>query len=212
MVTENSDIDLIVVYEQPLTTYREKLRWNGWLLDTFVFDAEAIHGSMILARNNGNSVLAHSIKNAEIISLSDSSLMERIRHLSIRIADAPPLARSLENQRQLLTGLIDDFGGLNDAQSKIFVLSEIFHSLIDIILSKYGESGGSKRYAARLLRAKDPQLLDALAGSYEDAIGGSPDGFVTLAKATLHIAGGELREGFRMKLPETLRIPIDCVG
>lgn len=205
----HSDIDLVVIYEEPISIYREKVRWEGSLFDTFVYDTEALHGAMVIARSNGNAVLAQSIRHAEILGASGSPPMEKLRDIATRIANAPPLARSLQNQRQLLTSMIDDFSELQEPRAKVFVLADVFQCLIDIVMSKYGEMGGTKRYAAKLLSAKDPKLLEMLADAYKEALNGNAERLLAIAQATLTIAGGELRDGFRMKLPEALRIPID---
>ena len=207
-----SDIDLVVVYEEPVAIYREKARWDGSLFDTFVYDGEALHGAMVIARNNGNAVLAQSIRNADILGVSmlhAVPALEKIRGIAARLANAPPLARSLQNQRQLLTSMLDDLRAIDAARDRVFVLTDVFQCLIDIVMSKYGEMGGTKRYAARLLADKDPQLLEMLADSYREAVNGDAQRLLHIAQATLAIAGGELREGFRMKLPESLRIPLD---
>lgn len=204
-----SDIDLIILYINPVSVKRNIVEWHGQIMDTFIYDAEALHGAMILARANGNTVLAQCIGSARIINAQAEAVLNKLQAIANRITQAPVLPRTLVTLRYQLQTLTDDLRVAEDSSERLFVASDVFDTILEILMTKYGALGGAKRFAMKRLKREDPEFFRMFVSAYENAVNGSIEQFLSLAENVILITGGQLRYPVEIKLPEGLRIPMD---
>jgi predicted nucleotidyltransferase len=203
----NSDVDLIVVFDKPIAPYREKVKFSGLLFDVLVYDKEALNGAIHSARLSGSWVLISAIRTAKVLPI-DCPATKLLKINAERLQKAGPLIRSLDNDRQLITGMIDDLEACTDAAERTSLCVELYKAIMDALMTMHGSGGSSRREAVRTMKSKDEKLLRTMQEHFCSTVTGENMKFIALASAILSRLGGPLREGFHSQLPEAIRIPL----
>ena len=202
-----SDVDLIIVVAPPAISYREKLEINGLVFDIFVYDFEALNGAMYISRISGTLILASSVASSVVIS-NNESISSGLRRTANVVLKSGPLSRNFDDERQHLTNLLDDLIYCNDQGERTYILVEIFRAISDILCKSFNNGGVTGKIAARVIYKEKPILFNQLVKSFRDAISGDHVMIRSFSSAILHQYGGLLRQGFKTRLPEVIRIPL----
>ncbi len=107
----NSDLDLVVVFENLPNAWRESFYFSGFPVEAFVYDPETLN-YFITEREwkSGVCVMAQMV--SEGIEVPESSdFSQNLKQLAASVIEARPLKLNEENLRQLrynITNLIDD--------------------------------------------------------------------------------------------------------
>ncbi|MER6949910.1 cupin domain-containing protein [Nonomuraea sp. NPDC000554] len=193
--TATSDLDVVVVLDGPVTSYRESLRWRGWPVELFVnnpislsarLDADFARGRPSLPRMCADGVVL-----ADRTGGTATTLQEALR---ARLEAGPPLPATgdLERARYALTDLLDDLSGATDPGEQAFIRWELVQDTARLALTAAGHWHGGGKWLLRELRAHDPALAADLLAAAED-----PVRLAAVAVSVLDRAGGRLWEGYR---------------
>jgi predicted nucleotidyltransferase len=204
---ENSDIDLIIVYKSAISPFRQKFVSDGFLFDVFVYDIETLNGALHQARVNGQFVTVAAVVHSETYP-APTPESKLIKNIAERVMSAGYLFTNRVFFRQYMTNIIDDLFE-NDIDHEIVMLSiELYKSIVEFTLINSGFGVCSRKHAAQTLNHTDSQFHQELNLSLRTAINGNPAAIIVLGKKVLDILGGPLSDGFKMTLPEIVRMPL----
>lgn len=205
--TATSDVDLIVVFEDPCRSYREKFVFQGFLFDVFVYDAQSLHGAIAATSRHGQF--------GNINALLSATTLPHPTPLSLALTQAAALARTNGFKlpdtaffRQYLSNAIDDLLGQPSRGEITMLAVDLYKTLVELVLIDAGHGVCNRKHASRLLSQVDPGLHRQLDGALGAAVGGDVAPIVALARTVLQRFGGELRAGFRMPMDGLPRLPI----
>ena len=205
-----SDIDVIVVYREPIQCFREKVNYRGALFDVFVYDLESINTHIHMARSGGNATMLEIILTAHPLPLQTKDF-ELLQHAAHRIKSLPPLAQDTTSVRQYLTSCIDDLKSSSDSLESKAIAIEIYRVIEDAILMAIGSGGFRKKYAARAIKSHDTEYYTRTLDALKKSLDGENEQIISVGEELLEQFGGELREGYFRSLPEVVRMPLPVI-
>jgi predicted nucleotidyltransferase len=209
-MTEYSDIDVMVIYDEPVRSFREVKRWRGHLIDAWIYDVETLNGMIHMARRNRNQVILEIVLSAEAIP-TPSAKFKLLQLAARRIREAGPLIEDIADYRHVLTGLIDDLRVARNQEEIASIAVELYSLIQNIILFMIGAGGFKKRHAVHSFRRHDPEFFCELGGALRSALFGESDKLINCSIGFLTQLGGELRENYKVAIPDSVRIPLPLV-
>lgn len=202
--TATSDLDLVIVADEPDLPYRESFHELGWPIETFVHSRQSLLAYFISdARRRRPSLPAMC---AEGVVLADSAgiAAELQRHARDLLERGPePLTPAeIASARYGVTDLLDDFVGCTSREEGVFIAHDLGAASADLILSLNRCWLGTGKWLHRALRRHDPTLAQELAGALlVYARSGDKNPLIAFAERALAPAGGRLFESYRAKGP-----------
>lgn len=202
-----SDIDLFILFREPIHPFREKKLFNGRLFDIIVYDFETLNGLVHLARRGDDTVILEIVTSARVlpVELPETQYLKRA---ALAVRRLPPIMQDVMDWRQYLTGVCDDIRASGCSAEMSLLSVELFRTIIKLVLQILGSGGYRKRQAIAVLRNYDPAYLEKLNLALTTALGGAPEKLIECAEQLLEQLGGPLSDGFRMRLQDTIRIPL----
>ena len=205
--TARSDIDLLVIYEEPISQYRHKEEFKGRLFDTFIYDIESVNGLIHLARSGGDFIVINSILGSITVP-QESEASRCLRETARLLKKSGEPIRNLTRDRQHLTSLVEGLEHERDADLVTVLASELLTSVFSTALRIHGEGGVGRREMVHLLRERDPQLCQALLGAYKSIPADGSAALVAMAWKFIDTIGGPLRAPYKASLPNIVRMPL----
>lgn len=203
-----SDVDIIVVFEEPISPFREKVLHEGRLFDVFLYDQESLHGALHMGRSENNFILVDSVSSAKIL-IDKKSTLACLQKSAKILRQKGPIQINIQSERQFLTGVIDDLcAGLTSDECRTAQLVELYTAVMGVQMKIRGLGGYSRRDAAKSLSILNESLARSLNMAFKQAIIGKDFEFIKLAHAILNDLGGPLRGGYRASIPDMPRIPL----
>jgi predicted nucleotidyltransferase len=203
-----SDVDIIVVFEKPISPFREKISHDGLLFDVFLYDQESLHGALHIGRSENNFIVIDSISSAKIL-IDKKSALANLQESARFLRQKGPTQINIQSERQFLTGVIDDLcADQADDEYRTAQLVELYTAVMGIQMKIRGMGGYSRRDAAKALSKGNENLARSLNMAFKQAILGKDVDFIKLAQAILNDLGGPLRDGYRASIPDMPRIPL----
>ena len=205
-----SDVDLVIVYENTIHSYREKFLYANMLMDVFAFDEETLYGSLNMARINGNFVTVEAVINGITLPAPtpESDLLKAqaslIRKAGYRFEGATFM-------RQYVTNILDDLEDCTVATERNMLCIDLFKKLCDIILARDGVGISDRKHAARKLAEISFDMHARLDSGLLVALSGDTGILIDAALEVLESIGGPLRDGFQMKIPNAVRLPLPVI-
>lgn len=207
--TSSSDLDLVVMFENLETAYRESFQHAGWPVEAFVHDPQTLRYFFehVDRRDGIPSLPQMVVEGIEVPSQLEFG--DEIRRLAQAVIDQGPPAWSQEEidaSRYGITNLIDD---LKDPRSKAEALGSLA-ALYPLLATHYLRSrhlwGAKDKSVPRALRSSDPVFAERFSRAFEHAFASSDfSAIVELADDVLRQNGGRLFAGYYRAAPNDWR-------
>jgi len=207
---KSSDIDLFVIYETPIHSFREKFVAEGELFDVFIYDSETLNGTLHMARQNGNFFPVDAVLNSVILP-APTPQARQLQTVAQRIKDAGYIFNDRNFVRQYVTSILDDLVDDVNVEERNMLCVELYKCVVSIVLIKNGAGVCSRKYASRALNSIDSTMQRRLDTALSEALLGKTEQLTSIANDTLLTIGGILREGFRMPCQEAIRMPLPVI-
>jgi len=200
--TPYSDLDLVIITDDPEAPYRESFTDRGWPVETFVHTMESARRYFASDAQSRRPVLPRMVLDGTVLRDVDGTVAS-VRAEARRVIDAGPAPLTdaqLEERRYFVTDLLEDLRGM-DADSGLerwLVASDLVSQAANLILATCGEWTGTGKWLARLLSEHAPirahQLDEAMRAL---AATGRQDALISVIQAILDASGGPVFAGFK---------------
>ena len=209
--TAFSDLDLVVVYRELPSAYRESFRFDGYPVEAFVHDQETIEYFFTeVDRPSGIPSLPQMVvEGVEIPEATEASQALKRRAAAVIGDGPPPLDAAAERRmRYFVSDLLDDVRAPRSAEELTGIGARLYEELADYYLRRRGRWSGKGKAIPRALGQADPALAARYGEAFSALFGnGDPRAVIRLAEEILQDAGGPLFDGFRMDAPASWRRP-----
>lgn len=203
----NSDVDLIIVYDKTVMSYREKFVYEDLLMDVFVYDEETLSGTLHMSRVNGKFVTVDAVISA-ITLPAPTEQSELLKNVASRVRRAGYIFTNRAFMQQYITNIIDDLEDVMVVSERNMLCVDLYKATIEIILIGGGAGVCDRKHAARELTRIDAEMHGRLDRHLLTALSGDAHFIVQTAKEVLAMIGGPLRAGFHLNNPTAVRMPI----
>lgn len=209
--TPFSDLDLVVVYAQLPSAYREAFRFGGYPIEAFVHDPATLEYFFVeVDRPIGIPSLAQMVvEGIEIPGPSPTSRGLKQRAAAVIEAGPPALEAEREQRmRYFVSDLLDDLRPPRSRDELIGTGARLYEQLADYYLRRRGLWSATGKAIPRVLRRADAALCTAYCDAFTALFTqGDPGAVFRLAEDLLRESGGLLFEGYRSEAPPSWRRP-----
>lgn len=204
---EKSDIDLIVVYDKTILSYREKFMYKDLLMDVFVYDEETLSGTLHMARMNGKFIAVNALCSAITLPAATAQ-SEKLRAVAQRVRKAGYIFSNRAFMQQYVTNILDDLEEISISSERNMLCVDLFKTVAEIILIGGGSGICDRKHAAKELTSINITLHQRLDDGLRKALNGDIESLVEVSKEILGMIGGPLRAGFHQSNPNVIRMPL----
>lgn len=194
---EFSDIDIVVLYDEPFEDVRrESIIVEGWPVEAFIQNVQAQEYFFDKNYKDGVPVMLNLvIEGVEIPGPCALSQQQKAEALRIYHQGPAPLDdKDMRARRYHLSDAIDDLRGCVKPHEGCAILSKLYMNLADFHLRAAGNwSGNSGKGLARAMRRYAPEMADRYFDAFEAAFKHDQmDKVISLAEDILQPYGGIL--------------------
>lgn len=208
--TKYSDIDLVVVFKEVTSAWRESFIYNDFPVEAFVHDPKTLRYFFeeVDARS-GCPSLPHMV--LEGIPYPDTSFSTELKEEAADLIKKGPPALSTEdlrNRRYFVTDLVDDLREPRNRLETTAAAVRLYEILADFYLraNRYWSAKGKS--IPRTLQSHDPLIAKRFTSSFQVLFEtGNTARVVELAADILAPHGGFLFNGHTLTAPETWKKP-----
>lgn len=202
--TANSDIDIVVIYDDEFEdVHRNSVIEDGWPIEFFVHNKKANDYYMNKDRKRGMCIMMDMIANG--VPLPEANDMAKERQIRAKeiIHSGPPVLSDaeIEDRRYLITDGIDDLDEGRSALERFGTLSNLYHQIGDLYLRGKGLWSGNGKSLGRLLRRADGNFSRNFEIAFEKAYQGDFLAVRNISEDVLNSYGGRLFAGYRRQAP-----------
>lgn len=209
--TPFSDLDLVVVFENLPTAFRESFYFDGFPIEAFVHDPETLN--YVLTEGDfkkGECKMAQMISEGlEIPESSPLSLSLKQLAASV-ISSGPPKLdeEGLRRMRYNITSLIDDIRHPRSKAELVATGATLYDVLANCFLRTHNCWAASGKSIPRRLELANPEVNSHFCDSFEQLFtSGQPEAVITLSGEILGPIGGFLFDGHKLDAPSNNRKP-----
>ncbi|WP_039458420.1 nucleotidyltransferase domain-containing protein [Candidatus Jidaibacter acanthamoebae] len=203
--TNTSDLDIIIVYEQISSSYREAFIYENWPIDAFIHDPETLGVLFKKIKEIGICGTMEMIINGKEIML-ESNFSKRIKDSTREKFDLKPLAwekKEIDNERFLITDLLDDILYPNSRAEQIASTAKLYEQLARFYFRAQNKWSASGKSILRYLEKDNSNIAYEYSHAFEKAFqGGDVQDLKNLVTKLLAPYGGLLWDGFRFDIPK----------
>jgi predicted nucleotidyltransferase len=193
--TETSDLDIVVLHTRRRANYAETIRFDGWLIESFVYDEESLHEWFDREAQQRRAVAIAMW--AEGIPLTDGDATADVQRVARERFVAGPAAFTpveLADRRYALSTALDDLEDARRMGEAYLTASDVFQRSAELLLGSNGRwQGASKWLLRRLDEFEDPEARRLI--DWADDSAHSPTVLAVIARDVLTRSGGRLQEG-----------------
>ncbi|QXQ98244.1 nucleotidyltransferase domain-containing protein [Streptomyces sp. WY228] len=199
--TPTSDLDIVVLVDDPLAAGRENLMYRGWPVELFVQTESRWHAFADQETAKRSSPLLAMCAEGMLLADTDglgAALQDEAR--TRWAAGPPPLSEQERNYRRyILTDLLDDLRGCTDPAERVYLVSHLLQRASELVLLVGGHWLGTGKWLSRRLAAAAPEAHRALSGSAAQAMTGDTKTFAAAVAGVLDRSGGTLWDGYAIR-------------
>lgn len=202
--TANSDIDIVVVYDDEFEDiHRNSVIEDGWPIEFFVHNKKANDYFMDKDRQRGMCIMMDMVANGLPLPELNEIARERQFKASEMIRYGPPALseEEIENRRYFITDSLDDLDESRPALERFGTLSNLYHQIGDLYLRGKGLWTGQGKSLGRLLRRTDINFSEKFEAAFLRAYQNELSDVRSLAEDILNLYGGRCFEGYRRQAP-----------
>ncbi|MFE6767723.1 nucleotidyltransferase domain-containing protein [Streptomyces fimicarius] len=199
--TPTSDLDIVVLVDDPLTAGRENLMYRGWPVELFVQTEDRWHTFADQETAKRSSPLLAMCAEGMLLVDTDGLGAALQAEARTRWAAGPPPLSEQEHdyQRYILTDLLDDLRGCTDPAERVYLVTHILQRASELVLLADRHWLGKGKWLSRRLAAGAPEVHRALSESAAQAITGDTKAFAEVVAAVLDRPGGALWDGYAIR-------------
>jgi predicted nucleotidyltransferase len=212
--SENSDFDLIVLFEEPIDAFRENFVVDGKNIDAFVHGVENFNYLLQSGTSAGNIFLAEIIRTAEVIpSKTDIckyfiEVAESLKDIQIAIPD-----NLLSISYLQIENSISDLERARDEKEKLIIAISLTNLLTDVVLRSinFNKSGLVRKHALKALKQHKNDYLENILSAYRKLLqDDEKSNLIEIARGIQSSFPNNIASNWkRIVLPETRRLPIN---
>ncbi|SCB25574.1 Nucleotidyltransferase domain-containing protein [Rhizobium hainanense] len=194
---KGSDIDLVVVFDQLETAWRETFIEGDFPFEVFVHDPETLSWFFESDIARGYPVIIHMVATGQVLG-PDLDKGEVWKDYAVSILHAsPPELRGdrLNALKYQITDLLDDLHGQRAAPEVGAIAAQLYQPLADLMLLGRGKWSGRGKWIPRLLREMDRNLADSFDDAFGRALAGEVEVLCNLTHRELDRHGGPFFAG-----------------
>lgn len=205
----HSDLDLVVIYPQVETAYRESFSAMGWPVEAFVHDLETLKYFLFeVDRPEGTATLSEMIREGlEIPGPTERSAIAKQCAVDILTGGPPELtSEQVEDRRYGLSELIDDLREPRSRSELYATGSRLYNELGDFFCRYHRSWSASGKGLIKRIKARDATLARRYTESFDRLFAtGDASAVVQIATDILQPSGGLLFESYRRDAPSHWR-------
>ena len=207
--TPFSDLDLVVVFDQLPTAYRESFHFQGFAVEAFVHDPETLNYFFYdVDRPSGIPSLAQMVLEGVEIP-KPNGLSRSLKQLATSVIELGPPALGEEDVRKLrynITSLTDDIREPRSRDELLAAATELYEALADYYLRTNHRWSAKGKAIPRILRQADADLCLRYCACFDELFAHArPEAVVALVEEILAPFGGLLFDGHRLDAPANYR-------
>ncbi|UKA56927.1 nucleotidyltransferase domain-containing protein [Arthrobacter sp. FW306-2-2C-D06B] len=193
--TRTSDLDIVVYYDDRPASFAETLRYDGWLVESFVYGPEGIDEWFAFEAKERRPVALDmwSIGIPLADNIATVNLKARAQAL---IAAGPEPISEIQHAdlRYGLTAAIDDLEGNPELGEEFAIMADVYKRAAELLLLNNSNwLGTGKWLVRRLATLQDPNAHSLV--QWVQSVPRSPQELCRIAHEVLESIGGQLREG-----------------
>lgn len=197
--TSTSDLDIVIVAEDPEAPYRTSFIVQGWPVEAFVHsEASCLKYFARDARRFIPSLMTMCAEGVVVVDLGGTA--ERIRDEAGAILERGPgplTPHQMDTYRYALTDLVDDFVGCEDSAEGAFIAVNLAQEAANLVLLHHRRWLGRGKWVLRSLAAFDPETASLLTESLQAYLQyGHNEPLLRFAGQALDLEGGRLFDGY----------------
>lgn len=193
--TRTSDLDIVVYYEDRSASFAETLRYDGWLVESFVYGPGGIDEWFALEGKERRPV-ALDMWSAGIPLVGNVATVQLQARAQAMIAAGPEPISATQHAdlRYGLTAAIDDLQGPPEPGEEFAIIADAYKRAGELLLlDNRSWLGSGKWLIRRLANLQDPRAQDLV--QWAQSGPRSPKELSRVAQEVLESVGGPLREG-----------------
>lgn len=202
--TANSDIDIVVIYDDEFEdVHRNSVIEDGWPVEFFVHNKKANDYFMEQDRKRGMYIMMDMVANGLPLPELNEIARERQLKANEMIRSGPPALseEEIENRRYFITDSLDDLDEGRPALERFGTLSNLYHQIGDLYLRGKGLWTGQGKSLGRLLRRADLNFSEKFETAFEKAYQGDLLAVRNIGEDVLNSYGGRFFAGYRRQAP-----------
>ncbi|MBZ5202226.1 nucleotidyltransferase domain-containing protein [Planomicrobium chinense] len=198
--TSTSDLDLIVIDNNIMSSYRESFMEKGWPVELFVHNSTSYQGYFKSDCERGRPSLPNMVAESIVLTGHHEAkyIKEEARQL---LAKGPAQWTSKEAavKRYFLTDVLDDFIGSGNRTEELFIGNALAEQLGEFVLRMNRQWTGTSKWLARSLKRYDEDFAEQFSAAFEHYYSTrEKEAVIHLAEGVLHAYGGRLFDGFTL--------------
>jgi Nucleotidyltransferase domain len=196
--TVASDLDIVVIGDDPDAPFRRSIRYEGWPAEIFVHSEETIRGFWAVKDERVRPALALMCARGQIVLDHDGSgARMQAEARKLLLAGPPSLSKEeLDRLRYGVTDSLDDFLAVTRDAERPFILSSLVEALCELAMENRRAFRGRGKWTYRMAEEADPSFAADLTQALEAVTAGDGAPLVALTRLELDAAGGPLFEGY----------------
>lgn len=193
--TRTSDLDIVVYYDDRSASFAETLRYDGWLIESFVYGPEGIDEWFDFEARQHRPVALDMWAGG--IPLVDNAATARLKNRAQLVMAAGPEPIGATQQADLrygLTAAIDDLQGRPDPGEEFAIIADVYKRAGELLLfANRSWLGSGKWLVRRLGNLQDPTATRLV--QWAESVPRSSEELCLIAHEVLKSVGGPLQEG-----------------
>lgn len=197
-ISKNSDLDLVIIYEQLPDAYREAFVYDNWPIDAFVNDIKSLNYLFNQAKKT-SLILGLPAMVAEGIEVTEKSLLgNQLREQALTLLQSEPSVSvdQLKLRRFKITDLLDDLKEPKNKHEQLAIIFEVYKQLAEFYLLANKKWIGSGKQLPRLLKKYNSEIAEEFYIAFSDISDIAK--VSTFAEKILAPHGGLIWDGFRL--------------
>ncbi|GES42431.1 hypothetical protein RsS62_16830 [Rhizobium dioscoreae] len=194
---KGSDIDLVVVFDQLETAWRETFVEGDFPFEVFVHDPETLSWFFESDIARGYPVIIHMVATGQILGPNPDKGQVWKDYATGILHNGPPKleGEKLNALKYQITDLLDDLRGERAAPEVGAITAQLYQPLADLMLRGRGRWSGRGKWIPRLLREMDRDLADRFDDVFGRASAGEVEALCGLTRSELDRHGGPFFAG-----------------
>ncbi|NTF46134.1 nucleotidyltransferase domain-containing protein [Rhizobium rhizogenes] len=195
--TKGSDIDLVVVFDQLETAWRETFIEGDFPFEAFVQDPETLSWFFESDIARGCPVIIHMVATGQILGPNPDKgqVWKEYAASVLRAGPAELAGEALNALRYQITDLLDDLRGDRRSPEIRAIAAQLYQPLADLMLLGRKTWSGRGKWIPRLLRETDQELANKFDDAFRQVWLGNFEVLRSLTHSELDLHGGPFFAG-----------------
>lgn len=201
--TPESDLDVVIIDDtQPGSKLSCEI-FSGWKIETFVYTKASLHFQFDIARLQGVPTILKICAEGKLIKDQWQNGPD-LQAEAMELFKLGPVAwkeKEVREARYHITDDLSDFIGSEDIGENVYILSDLFDKVSEMILRVNGHWSGEGKWRARVLKETNEVLYHQMINNFHHYIQTKDKkSMISLINSVLDSYGGKMFHGFEKSL------------